>query len=292
MIIIFNRGSGAQKEHEHLAELLRKCDVEAQLVPTKGADVCQVAAEAARGRDELIVAAGGDGTIGAVCSALVGTDKTLGVIPSGTFNFFARQLNIPLDQEEAIRLLPTGGTKEVDLGEVNGKVFINNAAIGLYPAALRDREQAYRKFGRKRLIAYLSGALALMRRHRHLMRLRLSADGDEQAIKSQFVFVCTNQGQLDFYRIKGGECLAQGALAVYTAPPLNRWQIVQLGFQMLTRRLDQTDDYEAMCARDLWIDTRRPQVEVAIDGERTMLSTPLHFRMRQRALRVRVPAAE
>lgn len=289
MTVIFNRGSGAQKGHEPIVELLRKCDVDAHLVPTTGAEVCQAAAEAARGNDDLIVAAGGDGTISAVSSALVGTNKTLGVIPSGTFNFFARKLKIPLDQEEAIRTLANGRTTDVNIGEVNGKVFINNSSIGLYPAALREREKAYRKFGRKRLIAYIAGAVALLRRRRHVMRLRLSADGQERGLKSQFVFVCNNQDQLDFYRIRGGSCVANGALAIYTAPPLSPLQIARLGVHMLARRLDRTDDYEAQCARDLWVDTRRPEVEVAIDGERMTLPTPLHFRMHSQALRVRMP---
>jgi diacylglycerol kinase family enzyme len=287
--VIFNRGSGSQKGHEPIVELLKKCEVDAHLVPTTGPEVCKAAEEAARSDDDLIVAAGGDGTIGAVCSALVGTGKTLGVIPSGTFNFFARKLKIPLDQEEAIKVLTNGRTIDVDVGEVNGRVFINNSSIGLYPAALREREQAYRKFGRKRIIAYVAGAIALLRQRRNVMKLRLSADGDEQALKSQFVFVCNNQDQLDFYNIRGGECVANGSLAVYTAPPLTPMQIVRLGLHMLVRRLDKTDDYQAQCARDLWIETRRPKVEVALDGERMTLTSPLHFRMHTAALRVRVP---
>ena len=292
MTVIFNQGSGQQKGHEPILELLRKCEVDAHLVPTTGANVCKDAAKAAQSDDDLIVAAGGDGTISAVCAALVGTNKTLGVIPSGTFNFFARKLKIPLDQEEAIRVLANGRTTKVNVGEVNGKVFINNSSIGLYPAALREREQAYRKFGRSRLIAYVAGAVALMRQRSNVMRLRMSADGDERALKSQFVFVCNNQDQLDFYKIRGGDCVANGSLAVYTAPPLGPMQMAKLAVHMLARRLDKAEDYEAQCARNLWVDTRRSKVEVALDGERMVLATPLHFRMHTAALNVKVPHEE
>lgn len=292
MTVIFNQGSGLQKGHEPIRDALREAGVEANLVPTTGKHLRATAAAAAKGDDDLIVAAGGDGTINTVAEALAGTGKTLGVLPRGTFNFFARKLNIPVEPGEALAVLANGVDQDVDIGEVNGRIFINNASIGIYPHTLREREEAYRKFGRKRIIAYISGAAALVRGRRQVMNLRLAVDGNETALRSQFVFVCNNRDQLDFYNIRGGDWVDRGALAVYTAPPLKVTQWLRLGVQMLLRRLDKADELVAIRARDLWIETRKPKVEVALDGERVVMTAPLHFRIRQNGLRVRVPRAE
>jgi diacylglycerol kinase family enzyme len=178
------------------------------------------------------------------------------------------------------------------VGEVNGRIFINNSSIGLYPAALREREKAYRRFGRSRLMAYLAAAVVLLRGRRETMRVRLKADGEEQSLRSPFVFVCTNRDQLDFYKIRGRSCIDRGAMAVYFSPPLKPLQLLHVGFRMLTRRLDKAEEYEAHCARDLWIETRRPRVEVALDGERMWMTTPLHYRLHPEPIRVRVPLQE
>lgn len=291
MIVIFNSGSGEQKGSDDLRAALEAEGLDARLlVAHSGHDVARLAAEAAASDDPVIVAAGGDGTISTVASVLVGTGKALGIIPRGTFNFFARRLRIPLELADAVKTLAHPRTDTIDLGEVNDRIFLNNSSIGLYPAALREREQAYQKFGRNRLVAYLSGAVALLRQSGRHLHLRLEADGDALTLRSQFVFVCTNRDQLDFYQIRGSECLDAGMLAVYTAPPLHWVQMIRLGARMILRRLDRAEEYVALCTGELDIETRRPRIEVAIDGERVMMECPLRYRLRRNALRVLVPA--
>jgi diacylglycerol kinase family enzyme len=291
VIVIFNKGSGEQKGSDDLRTALHAAGLEPRLlIAHSGHEVVRLAAEAAADPDPVVVAAGGDGTISTVAAALAGTGKTLGIIPRGTFNFFARRLRIPLELADAVETLANARTETIDLGEVNDRVFINNSSIGLYPAALREREEAYHKFGRNRLVAYLSGAVALLRQSGRHLHLRLKADGDALALRSQFVFVCTNRDQLDFYQIRGSECLDAGMLAVYTAPPLHWVQMIRLGARMILRRLDQAEEYVALCTGELDIETRRPRIEVAIDGERVTMQCPLRYRLRRNALRVLVPA--
>lgn len=293
MIIVFNSGSGQKKGSEPLTTALASAGIQAQVLAAEsGQELERFAAEAARGSDDVVVAAGGDGTINTVASALVGTGKTMGVLPLGTFNFFARRLQIPLDLDEAVEVLASAQTATLDLGEVNGRIFINNSSVGLYPATLRERERAYRKFGRNRLVAYIAGAVALVRQSRRSYHMRLTIDGEECRVQSQFVFVCNNRDQLELYQIRGAECLAAGKLAVYTAPPLRWTQMLGLGARMLFRQLRQAEEYIAICASDLQIESRRPRVEVALDGERIPLKPPLRYRMRKDALRVLVPAGQ
>ncbi len=112
------------------------------MLRTGGDDLREAAAKAAVDFD-VVAAMGGDGTVNAVAGALAGTPTPLLVLPAGTLNHFARDLGLPLDPAEAALLVRDGVRREVDVGEVNGHVFVNNSSIGAYPltVALRERLQ-------------------------------------------------------------------------------------------------------------------------------------------------------
>jgi len=74
---------------------------------------------------------------------LAGTKTRLGILPLGTLNHFSRDLRIPLKIEEAAALIGSGSVREVDVAEVNGRTFINNSAIGLYPLMVIDRDRRW-----------------------------------------------------------------------------------------------------------------------------------------------------
>jgi len=107
-----------------------------------------------------------------VASRLLGSGRFLGIVPMGAFNFFARSLDLPQSVDEAVDLIATGSPVTVTLGDVNGRIFINNASLGLYPAFLQQREDIYRRWGRSRLAAYWS-VLVTLDRFRHPLTLRL-----------------------------------------------------------------------------------------------------------------------
>src|SRR4051794_37510526 len=133
------------------------------LAPERGADLTALARQAVADGAALVVAGGGDGTINAVASALVGTEARLGVLPLGTLNHFAKDLGIPLALEEAVRTVFTGRPQAVDVGEVNGRLFLNNSSLGIYPRIVRLRE-AHRRQGVRKWIAFVK-ALAYVLRH-------------------------------------------------------------------------------------------------------------------------------
>ena len=292
--VILNTCAGPRKASTAPAEmvrLFRAGGIDARVtVAHDGSGVPRLADEAARSGCSVVVAAGGDGTIARVASALVGMDKALGVIPSGTFNFFAKKMGIPLDIESAVRTVLTGRATAINVGEVNGNVFLNNSSIGRYPRLMHQRNDAYRRFGRSRIVAFLAVGVALLRRGR-MMTIQMQADdGVERVCRSEFVFVCNNHDQLELYKIRGHECLEAGALAVLVSDPLGRIQLIRLGLQTLFRRLDHAKGYEAFCARVLRIKTHRRHVKILIDGESKIMNAPLHYRVRSGALRVIVPA--
>src|SRR5207302_1962119 len=95
-----------------------------------------------------------DGTVSRAATALAHTDRVMGVLPLGGLNHFARDIGVPTDLEAAARLLATGTARAVDIGEVNGRPFLNNSGLGLYPFLVTQREKR-RRAGERKWVAFL-----------------------------------------------------------------------------------------------------------------------------------------
>src|SRR5436305_1054126 len=155
-----------------------------------GADLSSLASEA-RAVGGLVVGGGGDGTIAAVAAALVGTDTALGVLPMGTLNHFAKGLGIPLELEKAVHTLFTGKVARVDVGEVNGRIFLNNSSIGFYPRLVQERKREQRQ-GRSKWLAFAQAA-ALMFQRSPTLHVELDEDHSRQSYDTPFVLVGNNR---------------------------------------------------------------------------------------------------
>jgi diacylglycerol kinase family enzyme len=290
--VILNAGSGASEAEELrrlISEQFAAQGVEARVVLVKGGKQLAAAARrAAEGSAGCVVAAGGDGTVNAVASALTGTAKSLGVLPVGTFNYFAKSLGIPLDLEGAVRTAAGRHVADVDVGEVNGRLFINNASIGLYPSIIRQREQEYRRWGRRQLVAYAAVARALLQGS-PFMGVRIWTGGQELAARTPLIFVGVNRYQIEEFDLPGGECVGRGELALYVARPTGWTGLLRLALQALLRRLRGERSLQVMCAGEARVETRRRRITVALDGEVVLLETPLRFAKRPVALKVIVP---
>src|SRR5919199_2885332 len=236
-----------------------------------------------------VVAGGGDGTISSVAGALAGTDRPLGVLPLGTLNHFAKDLRIPLGLEEAARNVCEGREASVDVGEVNGQVFVNNSSLGLYPRIVRRREKLQEREGSGKWAAFVRAGLAVLRRYPFLY-VRLDADGQRIVRKTPFVFVGNNEYQMESLQMGGRTCLDAGCLSLYVAHRTGRLGLLRLAVSALFGRLRQAKDFDALCAQEIWVETRRPKrLPVATDGEVNVLTTPLRYRVRPGALKVIVP---
>jgi YegS/Rv2252/BmrU family lipid kinase len=289
--VIINARSGPGHEAEaprRIADAFRSTGADARiLVAGNGAELLTLAQSAARGDAECVVAGGGDGTINAVAATIIDSEKTLGVLPSGTMNHFAKDLGIPLELEGAVRTIVAGHAASVDVGEVNGRVFLNNSSLGLYPRVIREREKQQR-LGWGKWPAYLWAALAVLRRYPFL-DVRLNVDGKERATRTPFVFVGNNEYEMEWLNIGGRAHLDRGALSVYTTKGTGRLGLIRLALGALVGGLRQERDFVAFTTRDLWIGTPHARVRVALDGEVITMEPPLHYRIRPGALRVLAP---
>ena len=287
-VIINARSGSADKEaasgrvEEHLSS--RGTHVQVELIRSPE-DLPAAAGRAASGDADVVVAGGGDGTIAAVASALLDSPKALGVLPLGTFNYFAQRIGVPLDIDGALDVIAGGTAATMTVGEVNGRVFLNNSSIGLYPAVLKQREAAYRWIGRSQAAAYLSVAVALVQPPA-LLNLQLEADGVPLSRRTPLLFVGVNRHQLAAFGIPGDECLDSGRLALYITRPLTAPRLWQLALRGFLRGLHGAGEFEVVCAADVHVTLRRRRVRVAMDGEVARLRTPLRYRLRVDALRV------
>lgn len=237
--------------------------------------------------DRVLVAAGGDGTISAVASALVGTEAALGVLPIGTLNHFAKDMGIPLELERAAAVIQAGKIATIDAGEVNGRTFVNNSSLGLYPSMVFERGLQERT-GRGKWAALLRACITVLRRFRSV-HVRLRVNGQTSVRKTPFVFIGNNEYEIEGLRVGTRTCLGSGHLSVYIAQPASRARLIWLSFIALFGRLRTAKDFEILCIEEAWIETRRRRLRISLDGEVAKLRTPLHYRILPKALRVLVP---
>ena len=292
-LILFNPAC-RQERVDELATLCRTLafDAEVRAVPASELKA-QVERAAADPSCDVVVLAGGDGTISSGAAVLAGTRKPLGVLPLGTLNHFARDLGIPLELDKALALVATGGTRRVDVAEVNGHVLVNNCSIGLYPEAVLRRELLRRTVSWSKWRAMLRGALEALRRF-PVLWLTLRLPERTLSLRTPQLVVGNNPYQTSLFKLGRRPALDRGELWVYVAHSLGRFGFLRLVLRALLGRLEQEHDFQALCTDGtLEIQTRRPghRVRAAVDGELVELRAPLSFRMRPGELTVIAPAA-
>jgi diacylglycerol kinase family enzyme len=238
-----------------------------------------------------IVVAGGDGTINTVASACVEANRPMGVVSAGTFNYFARNLGVPTEVSQAVEAVVNGDVRHVDIGEINGRIFLVNAGFGLYARMLERREQDKRRFGRSRLVAFWSGMRCLMSSH-PLYAVEVVADGHMERRLTTTLFFGCNALQLWQFNTAAAECLRHQKLAVLSLKLRSRWEVIVAACAALMGRLDEVNTTDAFCAGTVRVQTRRRVLKVAMDGEVVLLRSPLDVTLRPGALQVFAPAAE
>lgn len=237
-----------------------------------------------------VVAAGGDGTLSGVAGVMAGRGVPLGIVPMGTFNYFARAMGIPTDPEGAIRTLTDGVLHPAAVGRINDAVFLNNTSIGVYAAILREREETYLRYGRSRLAAYWSVIRALSRVHDPL-EMRITVDGEERRVKTPLAFVGASAYQLERFGLEGAQAVRAGALALFIAEDAGRLGLVRQAARLAARTMQAGRDVHLVTGREIVIDAGPRRRTVVRDGEKVPMHGPFRIRLDPGALDVIVPRA-
>ena len=259
------------------------------LLARNGSEIPHLARQAMAEGSQPVVAGGGDGTLSAVASALAGSRHALGVLPLGTLNHFAKDLKIPLEIEAAVANLFTGRLARIDVGEVNGRIFLNNSSLGLYPAIVRERE-AHQRRGAGKLIAFALAVVTISWRYAPLhVWLRVDSR-PELSAPTPFIFIANNRYEIEGAHMGGRSRLDGGRLWICRVPHAGLWTLLRLAVKALLGRVPH-GGFDAVEGQECEVRARRRHLRVSADGEVMSLETPLHYRIRPGALGVIVPAA-
>jgi len=289
---VLNDSSGTgdcQKSAQQLKEIFAAAGKEARVTVARGGDQLRAAMkQAVQDGCEALVAGGGDGTINTAASQLVDGDIPLGVIPLGTLNHFAKDLGIPLELEGAAKVVLDGRVCRVDVGEVNGRVFLNNSSLGVYPAIVRLRER-YRAGGWGKWIAAFWAGLSVLRRN-PFMAVRIAAEGDAIVRRTPLVFVGNNEYRMAGLDAGSRDSLTTGQLAVYVLNAEKRPGLLRLAWQVLLKGAEEVKELDLLTVQSATVETRRPRIQVALDGEVVSLDSPMTYRCRPASLLVYAPS--
>jgi diacylglycerol kinase family enzyme len=296
--VLINGGAGSVEDDDataaEIVDAFAAAGVVAEVQAVEPAALADalLAAWRAEDRPDAVLVAGGDGTVNCGAAAAAGTDVVFGVVPLGTFNHFAKDLGLPADLGEAARVLAGGTVQRVDVAEVNGRVFVNNSVLGLYPmmVAIRDRLRERRGWGKVRAVP-----VAFLAVLRAFPRHRLDLDGPGltlRRVRTPLVFV----GNGHFDNGDGGparrEDLSDGLLGVAVADVVSRRGLVANAWRALWSGAERAPDLHSEALRELTVAGPMARMRVALDGEICWLDLPLRYRVRPGALQVLAPAPE
>jgi hypothetical protein len=221
------------------------------------------------GADALAVA-GGDGSLATVAAAAIEHDLPFVCVPAGTRNHFARDLGLdPADPTAALDALSDGLEARIDVGEVNGSVFLNNVSLGIYAEAIHHT--GYRD---AKVHTLVETARTVLGPGAEISGVKVVDDLGAGHVDPAIVVVSNNPYALERPPSRGGR------------PTLNGGR---LGIIVIDRPTGgRRPASRAWSSASLQMDAPDP-VHAGIDGEATQLTAPLEFEIRRAALRIRVP---
>ena len=281
-------GQAGEDVAESIADRFGAAGVNADIALVAGDGIVAATDKAlARGADRLIVG-GGDGTIVAVAGRLIGTETALGVLPLGTANLLARDLGIPLTLDDAVDALATAEQRIIDVAEVNGHAFLNNAVLGLFAKLARERE---RERGHMTLWHWAGLVMRAIRMMVRYPRLRMTMDlGDgPRAIKATTLVVSNNVYDGGFRAPFHRSQLDRGLLGIHIAKHKSVSSLLRFGAEILVGDWVRDRDLESGHIEMLVVDSRHRRLRITIDGELKLMTPPLVFRIRPAALTMLVP---
>jgi diacylglycerol kinase family enzyme len=246
-------------------------------------------AAALDGGDDRVVVAGGDGTLAAVAALAVERSATLGVVPGGTLNHFARAHGLPTDPAAALETAVGGVPRAVDVGYVNGRLFLNTSAVGAYPVFVRRRERLERRLG-YRAASVAAAVWTAWRLPR--LSVRLEAAGRSRELAGPLVFVGVGERELHARGLGLPERGGARGLHVLAVRGSSRLRLLGAAVRALApgaRPWSRGGRVESLVVQRCEITLPRGHGRVALDGETAYIPGTLRYELARDALRVMMP---
>lgn len=292
LMFVVNAGAGAHDvdaKRGVIESALAERGRRGELLICQPADLPRVAAQAAAAaavQRSAVVAVGGDGSLNAVAQAAHAAGCAMGVMPFGTFNYFARTHGIPTEPAAAAEWLMDARPQPVQVGAINQRLFLVNASLGIYPELLKDREAFKARFGRSRWVAFVAACATLLRAQRRL-RLRIELGDRVREVQTLTLFVGNNRLQLEQLGAEPQDSVAgtpgHGSMAALMLRPIGSLAMIGLLLHGAMGRLGEAAGVESFEFRHLVVRPRRlsgrRKLKVAFDGEVARMRAPLDIRV-------------
>jgi diacylglycerol kinase family enzyme len=286
--VIVNSRSGASTDESRarIKTAFDRTGLEPRLLVVDGHELERTAESAAQAGD-LLVAAGGDGTVSTVAGVAVRTGATFGVIPLGTLNHFAKDAGIPLEVDAAVEAIVAGRTAALDTAALNGRTFVNNASVGFYARLVRERQLEQRR-GHGKWTAFAIGLLRASRQYRQIT-VRMTVDGRSIVRRTPFVFIGNGEYRDEGLAAGSRTSLTAGYLWIALAPECSRVEMIALVVRALAGRLTPDVPLEEFRGAEVTIEPRGQGAGVAVDGELAAARPPFTSVSRPGTLLTRLP---
>ncbi|MDB4881517.1 MAG: diacylglycerol kinase catalytic region [Gemmatimonadetes bacterium] len=284
MPAIVNVASGSAEEALEVLEAGDAFDVHA-VEPTM---VAQTVRELVASGARRVLVSGGDGTIATAASELIGTPTELAILPGGTLNHFARDLGVSTVAAEALALAAEGACRGVDVGMVNGEIFLNTSSVGAYVRFVRLRERLERSLGYR-----VATALAAVRLLVQLpsIALELEVDGKPRIYRTPLVFIGVGERELQLPTLGSRVADGKRGLHIMVVRGRTRARLLAVALAAVARGVKsvaRTPQLDSFLVDRCRIVVRRRGL-IAIDGELVSMPTTLEYELRRDALHVVCP---
>lgn len=289
--VVVNCGAGSvdpdatDQQRREIIEAFAGAHGDAEVTFAKGSALAAAVAAAAAERPAAVVVAGGDGSIGTAAGVLAGTGIPLAVLPRGTFNHFAKDIGMPLTIAEAAESIVSGDVACIDVGEVNGRCFVNNSSVGVYPAMVSLRDRIREERGWSKVRAAPMATWKVLRRF-PVREVTIVANGSSTRARSPFVFVGNNRYDVGPRGVGERSRIDAGELSVYVARAESAWRLLWIAAKAAIRGSSRVTELDEMYVPELTLAVRGHGVLVSLDGESATLRSPLRYRIRPGALAV------
>ncbi|MEO6696135.1 MAG: diacylglycerol kinase family protein [Ignavibacteria bacterium] len=289
--IVINDSSGSTEQQETeklIKEAFDEVNIHYDLFFLKGNEIENKIKNLITENPDAIVCGGGDGTVSIAAGILSQGKIPLGVLPLGTLNHFAKDIGMPLDIKEAAKVIARNRIQKIDIAEVNGRRFINNSSIGLYPHIVKKRDIDQKENNRSKWVAMFFASIATLKNPR-LYNVTIKTNEDKAQLSTLFIFVGNNKYIMKFFNPGTRDRLDEGLLTLCITRCKTRWCMIRLTFKALFNKLQEENDFEMHFVEEVTLDTGNKKLSVSMDGEVVKLSSPLTYKILPKILSVIVP---
>lgn len=280
VVVVYNPKSGSSVGEASLKDKFKSAGINVEQMIPINRNISSSLRPFLKNDKTIIAVCGGDGTINSVAGILAGTKTILAPLPGGTLNHFTKDLGIEQDLDKAIANLHNARPRHIDLAKINDKVIINNSSIGLYPAALRFREDLPKSPVTKWFSMVIASIRSLIRNRTYSLTI------EKDSMQTPLLFVGNNDYGLEHGIITGRKRLDQGVLSVYAITSTGRLRVIKVLLLFLIGRASNSTDIRTWKTDELIIRTPRRNVRVSRDGEHEKIDTPLRYEIVKKSLLV------